>query len=338
MAAVTLIVLLMAFGVAAYWGSNRLLHPPRRALQDYHKEILTHPDYFGLQIQSYQGPDNTPCLLVTPSSRPDPATKGKIARDLIAKRGITLRPWGDIRGTVVLLHGFTGRKEDHLPVAERFCAAGFRCLLIDLPGHGENQAPAATFGKHEVALVENALESAAKKFGFRGQPAFLFGVSQGAAIALQTAAHDNSRWAGVASIASFASLDQPVLRSAETLSPLIGWASPLTSSACGCGVKYRAGFFPGEISPVKAAAKIRIPVFVAHGEKDDYIPSSASKAIYDALPGPNKTLKLVKGATHHTVLSGGSHTLYADIATFFLKTMGDKKVLVKKGQVVGTRG
>jgi len=121
-----------------------------RVLQDYHRKILNDPQQFGIFVREYEGPQKTPCLMVEPSAAPGEAKKGRAARELLARKGQTLRPWGEVRGTLILLHGRSGRKEDHLPIAERFCAAGFRCVIPDLPGHGDNPEKLATFGKKRV--------------------------------------------------------------------------------------------------------------------------------------------------------------------------------------------
>jgi uncharacterized protein len=314
--ALTLVAL--AFIGTAIWGSGRLVHPHRRALMDYHREIQAAPDQFGLKIEPYTGPASTPCLLLSPSALPGEAKKGQLVRQLLTKRGIQLAPWGQLRGTLVLLHGYSGRKEDYFPVAERFCAAGFRCIVIDLPGHGENPATTATFGKNEVQLVESVLDDAAGRFHFSPTHCGLFGLSQGGAIALQAAARPGSRWSAIASVSAFASLDQPVRYSANQISPMLTKISAFTTAACACGVHCRVGFFPSEIQPVSAAKSIQIPAFIAHGDQDDFIPIRSGEEIFNAIPTTDKSFHPIHGAGHHNVLSTGSHELYADICEFFL--------------------
>jgi len=316
---ITLALVAVAFIGTAIWGSGRLVHPDRRTIKDYHREVLAAPDQFGLTIGAYTGPSSTPCLLLTPSATPGEAKKGRVVRDLLTKRGVQLAPWGDVRGTLVLLHGYRGRKEDYFPIAERFCAAGFRCVVIDLPGHGDNPAPTATFGKNEVQLLEAVLDDAAARSHFSPTQCGLFGISQGGAIALQTAARPGTRWSAIASVSSFASLDQPVRYTANSISPILAKITPFTSTACACGVRCRVGFFPSEIQPVTAAKAIRIPAFIAHGDQDDFIPISSGEAIFKAIPCTDKTFRSVHGASHHNVLSTGSHELYADICAFFLE-------------------
>jgi len=318
-AVTTLILVAVAFVGTAIWGSGTLIHPQRRAIKDYHWEVMEAPDKFGLKIESYTGPLSTPCLLLTPPTTPGEAKKGRVVRDLLTKRGVQVPPWGEVRGTLVLLHGYRGRKEDYFPIAERFCAAGFRCIVIDLPGHGDNPAAEATFGKNEVRLVEAVLDNAAKRFHFSPTHCGLFGLSQGGAIALQTAARPGNRWSAIASVSAFASLDQPVRYTANGISPMLAKITPFTTAACACGVRCRVGFFPSDIQPATAAASIRIPAFIAHGELDSFIPITSGEAIFKAIPGPDKTFRAIPGAGHHNVLATGSHELYAEVCSFFLQ-------------------
>ena len=41
-----------------------------------------------------------------------------------------------------------------LLVAERFCAAAFRCLMMDLPPHGDHPAEVATYGLRHGVILE----------------------------------------------------------------------------------------------------------------------------------------------------------------------------------------
>ncbi|WP_367872277.1 alpha/beta hydrolase family protein [Luteolibacter sp. Populi] len=324
LAGVLLILFAVLFGVVGWLGSTRLISPQRRALEDYHRKILAEPDKYGLKVEAFTGPARTPCLLVTASRHPGEAEKSRILRKELKRRGVPLPAWGAQTGTVVLLYGHGGRKEDHLPICERFCAAGFRCLLIDLPGQGDHPARFGTFGVREAPLVEKVLEEAAAHFAFAPSPAFLFGVSQGGAIALQTGARHPEKWQGVASIATFSSLDRPVLRGAQQLTPAcLQFSCPLAALSVGCGARVRAGFWPGDIRPVAAAAKLTMPVFIGHGGADPYIGIDQAREIFAALPSARKQLRVVEGATHNQVLSKGSHTLYADVCQFFLEAAGN---------------
>ena len=321
-AAVLLLLVAVLLGVIGWFGSEHLVSPKRRGLQDYHREILARRGDFGLQVEAFTGPGKTPCLLVTPSARPGEAKKSRIVREELSRRGMALPDWGILEGTVILLHGHGGRKEDHLPICERFCAAGFRCIVLDLPGQGEHPALYGTFGLREAPLVEKVLDDASSRFAFQPSPAFLFGVSQGGAVALQTAARNPTKWAAVASIATFSSLDRPVLRSAQEITP--GWlhfCCPAAATSVSCGARLRAGFWPADIRPANAAAKLTMPVVIGHGDQDPYIGIDQGREIFAALPCSVKRFRVVEGADHNHVLSTGSHALYADLCQFFHEAM-----------------
>ena len=321
-AVLLLVLFAVAFAGTGWWGSARLVSPQRRALQDYHREILARPAEFGIEVAPFTAVDRTPCLLVTGTLEPGKAEKGRIVRDELRRRGVALPPWGAQLGTIVMFYGHSGRKEDHLPICERFCAAGFRCLLLDIPGQGDHPGTFGTFGLNESKLAAQVLAEAAARFNFSPSPACLFGVSQGGAIALQTAAREPSKWTAVASVATFASLDRPVLRSAEVLLPeQLHFCCPVAAISVGCGAKLRAGYWPADVRPVEAAAKLNLPVMIAHGDRDLYIGIEQAHEIFAAVPDRRKQFRVVTGGDHNRVLATGSHALYADLCQFFLKSL-----------------
>jgi alpha-beta hydrolase superfamily lysophospholipase len=329
--AVVALLLAAALAATGWWGSGILVSPQRRDLQDYHREILAKPAEFGLQVKPFTAAGGTPCLLVTGDPRPGKAEKARLLRDELEHRGVVLPPWGAQVGTLVMFYGHRGRKEDHLPICERFCAAGFRCLLIDIPGQGDHPGTTGSFGLNESKLAVQTLAEAAVTFSFPASPACLFGVSQGGAIALQAAALAPSKWKAVASVATFASLDRPVLRSAEELLPE-DWhfCCPLAAFSVACGTKMRAGFWPSDVRPVDAAAKLHLPVMIAHGDRDPYIGIEQAQEIFAAAPGPQKQFRVVKGGDHNRVLAIGSHELYADLCQFFLKALDPAPTAIER--------
>lgn len=328
---VALVLVAAALFATGWWGSGRLISPQRRALQDYHREILAQPAEFGLHVKPFTTGDKTPCLLVTGVKKPGKAEKGRIVREELQRRGVALPPWGARIGTIVMFYGHSGRKEDHLPICERFCAAGFRCLLIDIPGQGDHPGRIGTFGLHESGLAGGALAEAATRFRFSPAPACLFGTSQGGAIALQAAAREPAKWAGVASVSTFASLDRPVLRAAESIVPKqFHFGCPLVAFSVGCVTKMRAGYWPADVKPVEAAAKLHLPVMIAHGDCDRYIGIEQAEEIFAAVPDRRKQFRVVTGADHNRVLATGSHALYADLCQFFLMSLEPEPVAIER--------
>jgi dipeptidyl aminopeptidase/acylaminoacyl peptidase len=69
----------------------------------------------------------------------------------------------------------------------------------------------------------------------------------------------------------------------------------------------QTGFRADEVSPVTAAASIRIPVLLVHGSADVDTPPDHSQRVMAALAGP-KRLILVPGARHNESLRGAVWT------------------------------
>ena len=63
----------------------------------------------------------------------------------------------------------------------------------------------------------------------------------------------------------------------------------------------RAAFVVADVSPVRAARSITVPVLLIHGTQDDATPPDHSQRVLAALGGP-KRLVLVEGARHNESL------------------------------------
>ena len=84
------------------------------------------------------------------------------------------------RGSVVVIHGYGGNKEEMLGLAWRIAEAGFRAVSIDLGGHGEHPLP---FGAGITDDVDAALVFCAGK-----GPVAAVGHSLGGRLALLSGA------------------------------------------------------------------------------------------------------------------------------------------------------
>ena len=145
-----------------------------------------------MRIEPFTASDGTPCLVVSPSG--NLGERGEVIRKQLTERGLTLPPFGLVKGTLVLTHGRKGRKEDYLSIAERLCAVGFRCVIPDLPGHGDHPADIATYGVREAGLPVRVMNEASRKFGFDPQPAGLMGMSMGGSVAVHAVDQPGTPW------------------------------------------------------------------------------------------------------------------------------------------------
>ena len=98
-------------------------------------------------------------------------------------------PWTAApRGTVVLLHGFGLDQAVMAPWAIRLAEDGWRCVLVDLRGHGESTGKRIFYGSVEARDLSQLLDVLGQD-GPVARPVVAFGESYGAALAL--------RWRGV---------------------------------------------------------------------------------------------------------------------------------------------
>lgn len=313
----TLFVLITTASGIAFWAGSQIASPTRRPLVDYHREFLSAPSTHGFRINRFTASDGTPCLVCSPSGTL--GDRGTKIRQQLTSRGLALQPFGKITGNLVLLHGRKGRKEDYLPIAERLCAVGFRCIIPDLPAHGDHPTHIATYGVREAGLPARVLDEAARKFAFEKQPAGLLGMSMGGSVAVHAAALSDAPWKALVVISSFDSFPATIQGQASryigtTLGPL--WASTANSA-----YHWKSGIDLSAIQPRLQAPSIRIPTFIAHGTADHVVPTGSGRRLFESLP--NTTLKKwqeIPGADHDNVLIT-RFPIYADIAEWMLRNV-----------------
>lgn len=300
----------------AWLAAREITQPSRRPLQDYHQVILGAPASHGIIIAPFNLSDGTPTLLCRPDPNGTLDQRGTLLRSQLQQRNLTLPTIGIENGaTLVLLHGRRGRKEDLLPIAVRYCSVGFRCLLIDLPAHGENPAQVATFGPNESPLPLKALTEASSKFNFPARPAGLWGMSMGGCVAIHATASTQSHWDALIIVASFDTLSPVIHRQCAQLlgSPL---ASPFHSTLQ-TFFHRQTGIPLAQIQPASLAPQIHLPILIAHGDDDPLIPLSSARQLFDAIGTSDKSFVNVGSGTHGNVLVT-SYPLYADMTTWFL--------------------
>ena len=296
--------------------------PSRRPLADYHHEYLTNPMAHGINLASFNASDGTPCIVCTPDSSGQLGERGSKIRQQLTARGFQLAPAGTVGGTLVLVHGRKGRKEDYLPIAERLCAIGFRCIIPDLPAHGDHPATTATYGIREATLPAQVLNEAARKWSFNAQPAGLVGMSMGGSVSVHAAALPGAPWEAMVVISSFDSLSAVVEGQATRRMGSV-LATPWVK---GADFVYhrKTGFHLSDIQPHRHAASIRIPTLVAHGTADRVSSITRGQRLFDALPATTTKQWLeVPGADHDDVLIT-AYPIYAEIGAWLLRHMAGK--------------
>src|SRR4051812_8042874 len=209
--------------------------------------------------------------------------------------GLTLRGWtctppGAVHGTIVYLHGIADNRQSSAGAIARFLPRGVRVVAYDARAHGESGGDVCTYGFYEKDDLRRVIDA------LPGGPIVLLGTSLGAAVALQEAA-DDPRVKTVIAAETFADLRTVATERA----PFIFTRGSIEGAFA---LAERDGHFRvDEVSPVRAASRITVPVLLLHGAADDETPPAHSERVRAALKGPSELI-LVPGAHHNQSLNG----------------------------------
>lgn len=209
--------------------------------------------------------------------------------------GLTNRWSATPRGTVLLLHGYGEAQFSMLPWALRLSEDGWRCVLIDLRGHGESTGKRVYFTVKETTDTLQLLD-ALEKDRQLVSPVCLMGESYGAALALRVKAVDPGIRAVVA-IAPYACLSNAVMNIREQYAD---WMPKVMVKA---GIKKLPLLLNIPANEFNTTTILRLhPVkalFIAGGQ-DKIAPVPAVEKVRNlALPG--SPLIIVPNATHEAL-------------------------------------
>ena len=233
--------------------------------------------------------------LLYPSRRPSmrPAPQNCVERGFDGL-GVRLSGWvctADTvtkKPTIVFLHGVADNRDSSVSVIDRFRHRGFNVIAYDSRRHGRSEGSRCTYGFFEKQDLKRVLDQAGV------ERAILIGHSLGAAVALQAAAVD-ARITAVVAASTFSDLRTIATERAPVV------FTPSLIDAALARAEHDAEFVVDEVSPVRAASAITVPVFMIHGALDHETRPAHSERVFAALRGP-KQLLLVRNAGHNDVL------------------------------------
>ncbi len=191
---------------------------------------------------------------------------------------------------IVLLHGYGGTRKQMIPRARFFRAQGYTALLYDARACGESTGDQISFGYRErhdlIAAVKHLKERGCKDIA-------CLGVSQGGATIL-FAADDLPDLKCVICESVYDEMAHAVDRRLRHYTGLPGWlgASLLTPFA-----EQRIELSIDDVKPVEHIGKLRCPVFIISGERDDKTWPEDTQRLFDAAREP-KELWMIPDARH----------------------------------------
>ena len=292
------------------FNQEQIMHPKKRELQEYHFDWLEHPQKHGMKIEKHRSVHDTPYLVVV-------AQTPKSKRQRLLEEQLKNQAFQKSQGILVLLHGKNGRKEDLLPVAERYISLGFTCILPDLPRHGESNVETLYYAttQKEQQYVDEVLDDASQYVKVDNN-LFIWGMSLGGAFAIQTVAHSKYHFKKMVLVATFERLDRVL---GEKSSELFGsFVGGLLSASLEKSLSFFYNFNPSNSNSAKMAESIKIPLYQVHGEKDELISVEQGKTLFKSFASNEKTLFLDVEGNHHNILVT-QHQFYKESGLFLLK-------------------
>ena len=199
----------------------------------------------------------------------------------------------------MLIHGYLADKRFVVPWAVRLAQAGYRCVLLDLRGHGQSTGKHIGFGAFEARDVSAVLDDLGRR-GWDVSRVGLFGVSYGASVALLTAGRD-PRVRAVVAFEPFSSAETAV---PELMRSVFKKESAGITDAQFAAAHVKeariAGFQWSDADIPAALSRTHAPVLFLHGEADLWLSPEHSRALARVAP-PGSALVLVPRDNHVTL-------------------------------------
>ena len=195
------------------------------------------------------------------------------------------------KGTLLILHGYRDAKENIAHWALCLAEAGYRCVLVDLRGHGRSTGDSIGFGAFETHDLARVLDELQKK-GLASERVGLLGVSYGASMGLLLAAKDQ-RVGAVVALEPFSDAAKAVVEFAHGVAPQQAAKISDRDFASAVEKAARRGKFSWSDGDVLAAMKnVSVPVLFYHGAKDRWLSPDNSRILQAAAKGPSRLVIL----------------------------------------------
>ena len=162
--------------------------------------------------------------------------------------------------------------------------------------------------KHPNKIV---IDYISENFGLENR-VVLWGQSLGAAVAFLTAESD-ARVDALISESTYSDFESSV---GDFFSSYTGFNSPFIERVIIKRVSRMANFRPDDISPLKAAKNIHIPVLIVHGNNDNKINPVYANELFLGLASNNKRILIIPGASHLDVWNKGGVGYFAEVDKF----------------------
>ena len=212
----------------------------------------------------------------------------------------------------LVLHGYTGWKEEMYPFAYWYHEEGFNVIAPDLRCQGESEGDFIGMGwtdHYDCTLWISYILSQDSEAWI-----VVHGQSMGAATALMMTGEDDISQNICAVISDCAYTDAYSMFGEKIKQWFYLPAFPIVDTAC-LVLRIRGGYNLKDASAINAVKKSNTPTLFIHGDADAMISVEMTKELYEAATC-RKELLIVEGAGHAQSQDKDPDTYYATIRTF----------------------
>lgn len=218
----------------------------------------------------------------------------------------------DTHKWVLVLHGYTGWKEEMYPYAYWYHEEGYHVIVPDLRCQGESEGDFIGMGWTDhydcMLWIQYILSQDADAW------IVIHGQSMGAATALIMTGEEDLPSNVAAVISDCAYTDAYAMFEDKITEWFSLPAFPLVDSAC-LMLRVRGGYNLKDASAMNAVKKSKTPTLFIHGSADAMISAQMSKDLYEAA-NCRKELLIVEGAGHAQALDKDPVLYYGTIRAF----------------------
>lgn len=218
------------------------------------------------------------------------------------------------KGMVILYHGYMDEKSKLLRYSYPILDMGYDVMLIDFRGSGNSYGNQITIGYFEAENVKQSVDYTINTL--KEDRIFLLGFSMGAA-AIIKAQHDyNLPVKGLIAEATYGSMFDTIEARARLMG--LGVLSKPETYLFTFWVGAINRFNAFKMNPQDYVNNITVPIMIACGGKDQYIPTSETQGIFDNLIiNKNKTLIFYPDCIHELYIDKYPDEWRKNISLFF---------------------
>lgn len=239
------------------------------------------------------------------------------SNEWIARKGVlSIKPGAT--ATVLLLHGFGNDKFDVSPF--RLIFKDYNAMTFDFRAHGEyKEDQISTLGHDEVYDIFAAVDFIKTHPKLKDKPVFAYGLSMGAATAIEAQSLDPSLFKAMVLDAPFMSSEEVVKQGVDKLKfsllgyefnlpgkrflekyafnpyvqPVLKWALKILTSFD----SHRVEVFVKPILPIESIKKVTVPVLFIVCKNDEKVSKESVENIFNNHPGISQ-LWVTEGRKH----------------------------------------